>query len=102
MGIDHEAAAMAVVVQMMAPADVSGILFTVNPTTGSREELVVNASFGLGEAIVSGQVTPDTYVLNRENMTVNETTSGAKEVMIVSAAEGGTTTQSVSETQRIE
>ena len=52
MGIDNDAVAMGVVVQRMVEAEVSGILFTANPTTGARSELVVNASFGLGEAIV--------------------------------------------------
>jgi len=100
MGIDHEEVAMAVVVQVMAPAEVSGILFTANPTTGARDELVVNASFGLGEAIVSGLVTPDSYMLNREHMTVKETALGTKEVMIVSADEQRTVAQSVPEARR--
>src|ERR671910_588635 len=65
-GFDHEAVVMGVVVQAMVAADISGVLFTANPNTGARDELVVNASFGLGEAIVSGKVTPDTYVLDRE------------------------------------
>ena len=54
MGIDSGSVAMAVVVQVMAPAEVSGILFTANPATGERGELIVNASFGLGEAVVGG------------------------------------------------
>ena len=102
MGIDHEALAMAVIVQAMVPADVSGILFTAYPTTGARDELLVNASFGLGEAIVSGQVTPDTYLLNRENLSVKETTLGSKEVMIAAAGEGRTTLQPVPVARRAE
>lgn len=65
MRIDHQAVAMGIVVQTMALADLSGILFTANPTTGERSEMIINASYGLGEAVVSGQVTPDTYVVNR-------------------------------------
>ena len=61
-GVDHNAVAMAVVAQQMVPSDVSGIMFTANPATGERSELIINASFGLGEAVVSGLVTPDTYV----------------------------------------
>ncbi|MGB3682433.1 MAG: PEP/pyruvate-binding domain-containing protein [Rubrobacteraceae bacterium] len=84
-GVEHEAVAMGVVVQAMVSSDVSGILFTANPNTGARDELIVNASFGLGEAIVSGEVTPDSYVLDRESRVLKETTLGTKEVMIVAA-----------------
>ncbi len=72
MGIAHDAVAMAVVVQRMVEAEVSGMLFTTNPTTGDRTELVVNASYGLGEAIVGGEVTPDTYVLDRNDFSAKE------------------------------
>ena len=67
-GIDQGSVAMAVVVQVMVPSQVSGILFTANPATGERSEIVVNASFGLGEAVVSGQVTPDTYIVDRAHV----------------------------------
>ncbi|MCP3804486.1 PEP-utilizing enzyme [Allokutzneria sp. A3M-2-11 16] len=56
-------AAMAVVVQRLVPAESAGVLFTANPLTGDRDELVINAARGLGEALVSGEVTPDTYVV---------------------------------------
>ena len=62
--IAQEAAAMAGVVQKMVPSEVSGILFTANPATGKRSEMIVNASFGLGEAIVGGEITPDTYIID--------------------------------------
>jgi len=62
-GIAHADVALAVVVQRLVPADAAGVLFTANPLTGARGELVVNAAWGLGEAVVGGQVTPDTYVL---------------------------------------
>jgi phosphohistidine swiveling domain-containing protein len=65
MGIPHEAVKMAVVVQRMVNAEVSGVMFTANPVTGRRDEVVINASPGLGEAIVSGTVTPDHYVLRK-------------------------------------
>jgi phosphoenolpyruvate synthase/pyruvate phosphate dikinase len=59
---------MAVVAQIMVPSEISGILFTVNPATGERSEMVANASFGLGEAVVSGQVTPDTYIIDAHDV----------------------------------
>ena len=102
MGIDQRAMAMGVVVQLMVDADVSGILFTANPATGDRSELLVNASFGLGESVVGGRVTPDTYVLDRAGLEAKETFIGTKEEMIVSAGEQGTKTQPVPEGDRNE
>ena len=81
--IDQASVAMAVVVQKMVPADVAGTLFTANPVTGERAEIIVNGSFGLGEAVVSGEVTPDTYVIDRESFTINESIIGGKLNMIV-------------------
>jgi pyruvate, water dikinase len=57
---------MAVVVQRMVQPDVSGVLFTVDPTKGRRDRMVVEAVFGLGEGVVSGELTPDHYVLARD------------------------------------
>ncbi len=56
--------ALAVVVQAMVPSQVSGVLFTANPLTGARDEMMIEATLGLGEALVSGQVDPDNYVVN--------------------------------------
>jgi phosphoenolpyruvate synthase/pyruvate phosphate dikinase len=70
--------AMAVVVQILVPADVAGVLFTANPISGRRDEMVVNASFGLGEAVVSGQVTPDTYVLDKTTFEVKTVQIGVR------------------------
>ncbi len=100
MGIDQDAVAMAVVVQHMVPSDVSGILFTVNPATGERSEMIVNASFGLGEAVVGGQVTPDTYVVDRESLTSKETTIGTKEQKIVYDGDQGTRLEDIAEVER--
>jgi pyruvate,water dikinase len=57
---------MAVVVQRMVQPDVSGVMFTIDPTKGRRDRMVVEAVFGLGEGAVSGQLTPDQYVLARD------------------------------------
>ncbi|ALG14684.1 PEP/pyruvate-binding domain-containing protein [Kibdelosporangium phytohabitans] len=54
---------MAVVVQLMVPATAAGVMFTADPVTGARDTVVINAAWGLGEAVVSGDVTPDTYTL---------------------------------------
>ena len=82
-GIAQDAVAMAVVAQLMVPSEVSGILFTANPATGERGEMIVNASFGLGEAVVSGQVTPDTYIIDRGSKTAKESIIGPKKQRIV-------------------
>jgi rifampicin phosphotransferase len=71
---------VAVVVQQLVPAEVSGILFTANPVTGARDEIVVNAAFGLGEAIVGGLTTPDSFTLDRETLAVRERQTGRQEV----------------------
>ena len=95
MGIESDKVAMAVVIQRMVPAEVSGVLFTANPATGDLDEMIVNASYGLGEAIVSGEVTPDTYVLDRATLTAKETVIGAKEQMVIADGDKGTKVASV-------
>ena len=99
-GIDQDSVAMAVVVQIMVPSEVSGILFTANPSTGERDEIVINASFGLGEAVVSGQVTPDTYIVKKSTREVKETMIGPKEQKIVSDGEQGVRMEDVSDGER--
>jgi transposase InsO family protein len=89
-GVDARAARMAVVVQAMVEADTAGVMLTANPVTGARDELVVEASGGLGEAVVSGMVTPDHYRLSPDG-TVLESRWGRREVVIRSAPDGGTT-----------
>ncbi|MBN1817447.1 MAG: hypothetical protein JW828_08800 [Sedimentisphaerales bacterium] len=69
-GIDLAAIAMAVIVQEMIDADVSGLVFTANPITGDLEKIVIEAAPGLGETIVQGRVKPQRFVLNRKNFTV--------------------------------
>ena len=100
MGIESDAVAMGVVVQIMVPADVAGILFTANPATGERNEMIVNASFGLGEAVVGGQVTPDTFIIDRSTLTAKETMIGAKEQKIISDGNQGTSLVDVDASER--
>ena len=98
--IDQDSVAMAVVVQAMVPSDVSGIVFTANPATGERGEIVLNSSYGLGEAIVGGQVTPDTLIIDRDTGKVRQSEIGPKTMQIVSSAEGGTQTLEVDDARR--
>jgi pyruvate,water dikinase len=82
MGFDHLSVALAVVVQAMIPAEVAGVMFTANPVSGARDELLISASYGLGEAVVSGSVTPDTFVLSAAGA-LRSRTLGSKEIRIV-------------------
>src|SRR5262249_24104841 len=65
-GIDINMVSMAVVVQRLVHADVAGVLFTANPHDGAIHEMLVEASWGLGEMVVSGKVQPDVLRLERE------------------------------------
>jgi rifampicin phosphotransferase len=67
--IDSAEAGMAVVVQRMINAEVAGVMFTADPITGNRETIMIEASRGLGDAVVSGLVTPDHYVLDDQGRT---------------------------------
>ena len=64
--LDQGSVALAVVVQALVTAEAAGILFTTDPSSGERDEMVINAAWGLGEAVVGGLVTPDTYTLLRQ------------------------------------
>jgi pyruvate,water dikinase len=90
-GIDHRTVRMAVVVQRMVFPRGSGILFTADPITGNRKVSSVEASFGLGEALVSGLVNADTYKV-REGEVVARTI-GAKRLAILPSPDGGTREQ---------
>src|SRR5437667_1353736 len=87
-GIAHEEVSLAVVVQELVLADAAGILFTANPLTGERDQMMINAAWGLGEAIVSGQITPDTVVVDRASGTITAQQISEKEVMTVPSTEG--------------
>jgi phosphoenolpyruvate synthase/pyruvate phosphate dikinase len=87
-GFDHRKVRMAVVVQQMVFPRVAGILFTADPVTGNRKVATVDASFGLGEALVSGLVNPDVYKV-RDGEVVTKAVAAKKRAIHVSPA-GGT------------
>jgi rifampicin phosphotransferase len=90
--IPQDQVALAVVVQEMIPSEVSGVMFTANPLTGLRSETVFDATFGLGEALVSGQVEPDHYVVDTLSNVIHSKALGAKEIATRSKAGGGVET----------
>jgi pyruvate,water dikinase len=90
--IDHAETRLAVVVQRMVDSAVAGVMFTVNPVTGRRGETVIDASPGLGEAVVSGAVNPDHFVLDGRTGAVLERRLGDKRLVVRARAGGGTET----------
>jgi rifampicin phosphotransferase len=88
--IDHRSVALAVVVQRMIDATAAGVMFTANPITGTRHETVIDASPGLGEAVVSGAVNPDHFVVNAVDQSIVTRRLGDKRIMITSLPGGGT------------
>lgn len=91
-GIPHSDAALAVVVQLMVPGEVSGVLFTANPLNGLRTETVIDAAWGLGEALVAGLVEPDHYVVDPHQGRILSRSLGSK-ALSVRGQEGGGTVQ---------
>jgi pyruvate,water dikinase len=81
---------LAVAVQRMVEAEVAGVLFPANPLTGRRRQAVIDASPGLGEAVVSGAVNPDHFVVNTATGEIVERRRGDKRVAVRAAAGGGT------------
>ena len=87
-GFRHDRIAFAVVVQRLIAAEVSGVMFTANPVSGARDEIVVNAARGLGEAVVGGLTTPHSFALDHTTLTVRERHAGRQEVETVLAEHG--------------
>ena len=85
--ISLDAFPMGVLVQQMVEPDVSGVIFSMNPITESKDELIINASYGLGEAVVSGMVTPDTFIVHKETKAI-ERDLGLKEMKIIGTDDG--------------
>jgi pyruvate,water dikinase len=93
-GIDHDVVHIAVVVQQMVDAQVAGVLFTADPVIGTRGRTVIDASPGLGEAVVSGAVNPDHIVVDADGI---HTTPGDKAVQVRPLPGGGTEQVSVTD-----
>ena len=87
-GVGHLAAGMAVIVQRLLDPQSAGVLFTADPVTSNRTVACVEAVFGLGEALVSGRIEPDTYRVRHS--TVISTSIGSKPFAVRAAADGGT------------
>ena len=88
-GFDHSKVYLSAVVQKMVNSEKSGVMFTANPVTNNRNEIMINASWGLGEAVVSGSVTPDEYIVEKGTWKIKEKFIAKKEVMVVRNPETG-------------
>lgn len=89
-GLDHGSVYMAVVVQEMILSEVSGVTFTVNPVSGDASEIVTEASWGLGAAMVDGRVTPDHFIMHRHGLGLKEKRIACKRFMVPPVvADGG-------------
>ncbi|MDQ7093594.1 PEP/pyruvate-binding domain-containing protein [Desulfosporosinus sp. PR] len=90
MGFAHLEVDLAVVVQAMIASEAAGVMFTANPVNGNREEVLISAGYGLGESVVSGLITPDTFILSKDGK-LKERTLGSKESKIVLTKTGPVT-----------
>ncbi|WP_456434908.1 phosphoenolpyruvate synthase [Methanopyrus sp.] len=90
-GFEHPDVSIAVVVQKMVDSKKSGVMFTVHPYTGDRDKMVIEAVWGLGEAVVSGEVTPDTYIVDKNTFEVIEEQISEQEWMYTKDPETGET-----------
>ena len=80
---------VAVVIQKMIESEISGIAFTVHPVTRDKNQMIIEAGWGLGEAIVSGQVTPDAYVIDKRDLSIIDINIAKQEMIIIRKAGGG-------------
>src|SRR3989344_1256943 len=87
-GFDHLRVGIAVVVQKMVQSEKSGIAFTVDPVTQNENNIIIEAGFGLGEAIVSGSVSPDKYIVDKRNFEIIEKVFEKQERMLVKTSKG--------------
>lgn len=100
-GIDQGALGLAVIVQVMVPSQASGVAFTANPLSGRRTEMVIDATMGLGEALVSGKVEPDHYVVDTRSGQITGRQLGSK-ALVIEGKPGGGTVERASEAGQVQ
>ena len=92
---------IAVVVQRQVEARTAGVMFTIDPSTGAVDRMVIEGSFGLGEAVVSGSVSPDRYVVAKAGLAILAREIRHKELVIEPRAGGGTSARQLSDAEAI-
>ena len=78
-GFDHFKVGVAVPIQKMVQSQASGVMFTIEPMTSDRSKIIIEAVYGLGEALVSGEVIPDLYIIDKEGLKISNKKIGAQE-----------------------
>lgn len=86
--LQHSKVSVAVVIQKMIQSEVSGITFTVHPVTEDKNQMVIEAGFGLGEAIVSGMITPDAYIFDKKDISIVDINVANQEKQIIKTPKG--------------
>jgi len=94
-GFDHMEVALSAIVQMMCYSESSGVMFTMDPTNGDESMVLVEASYGLGEYVVKGTVTPDDYYVDKGTMKIIRKAIPTKTVMLIRNENGGTDEKNV-------
>lgn len=89
-GFSHEDVLISVAVQKLILSYASGVMFTIEPVSGAEDKIVINASWGLGEAVVSGKVTPDEYIVEKGTLKIIQKNIVKKKMQIVSDQKRGT------------
>jgi len=100
-GFSHQDVKLSAVIQKMVRPDVSGILFTVDPVSGNRNKMTIDAGFGLGEALVSGLINPDNYIVDKKNISILSANIQEKKIAIYPDGSGGTVTKNLEKEQSI-
>ncbi len=100
-GLSQAGMDIAVVVQRQIASTRAGVMFTVNPATGDRDEIVIEGSFGLGEAVVSGSVSPDRWVVDKRTFALHRREVRRKELAVESVQGGGTVRRDLSEQEAL-
>ncbi|MDH5688663.1 MAG: phosphoenolpyruvate synthase, partial [Candidatus Bathyarchaeota archaeon] len=99
-GFKHEEVLISVGVQKMVNSKVAGVSFTINPVTGDRSQIVIEGNWGLGESVVSGSVTPDDYIVDKESLKVIERKIAKKTVEYIRDPKTGKTVHAEVPTER--
>ena len=88
-GFEHFKVGIAVPVQKMVQSEAAGVMFTLEPVTSDQSKIIIEAVYGLGEAIVSGEVTPDLYIIDKERLAITDKKIGKQEWKLVRNPDGG-------------
>jgi rifampicin phosphotransferase len=88
LGVEPGDVSIAVVVQLLVPAEAAGVMFTADPVSGAHDKVVISANWGLGESVVAGEATPDSAVVDRTSGTLVSYQTGSKDTMTVTADTG--------------